>query len=226
VRVGVVDEITPKQLANGRVIARLGLKLDTTVKPLPSDSTLLVRPRSALGLKYVEITKGTRNTGYADGATIALGPGHAGSRRVRRGPLDVRQKTRVAVTGQPRRVRRRAGRPRAGLNVAIENLNPLLVNLAARHAEPRRSADQALAPVPRPGRDGGRGRAVAETQAALFGNLDTTFAGLAKVTGPIQDSITAARPRSTPRSAGCRSSGRSCATPRPSSASCARACAP
>ena len=36
----------------------LGLKLETTIKPLPVDSTVLIRPRSALGLKYVEITKG------------------------------------------------------------------------------------------------------------------------------------------------------------------------
>ena len=73
VRVGIVDEIKPKRLADGRVVAQIGMQLDTTIKPLPSDSTLLVRPRSALGLKYVEITKGTGARGYEDGATIALG---------------------------------------------------------------------------------------------------------------------------------------------------------
>src|SRR3954471_14055603 len=57
-RVGAVSEITPKQLDNGRVIAVLGLTLDKDAGPLPKDSTLLVRPRSALGLKYVEITRG------------------------------------------------------------------------------------------------------------------------------------------------------------------------
>src|SRR5436190_21874564 len=52
-RVGIVDEITPVRNRDGSVTARLGLKLQTTVKPLPDDSTVLVRPRSALGLKYV-----------------------------------------------------------------------------------------------------------------------------------------------------------------------------
>ena len=44
----------------------------STVKPLPNDSTVLVRPRSALGLKYVEITKGTSQQGFDDGATVPL----------------------------------------------------------------------------------------------------------------------------------------------------------
>ena len=72
-RVGVVDEITPRQLPNGRVVARLSLKLETTVKPLPIDSKLLIRPRSALGLKYVEITRGTSAKGFADGGKVGLG---------------------------------------------------------------------------------------------------------------------------------------------------------
>ena len=50
----------------------LTLKLETSVKPLPVDSTVLIRPRSALGLKYVEITKGTSSQGFEDGATIPL----------------------------------------------------------------------------------------------------------------------------------------------------------
>jgi virulence factor Mce-like protein len=71
-RIGVVDDITPKRLASGKVIAQLHMKLETTVKPLPKDSTILVRPRSALGLKYVEITKGTSTDGFAEGATIPV----------------------------------------------------------------------------------------------------------------------------------------------------------
>src|SRR3954469_25640334 len=63
-RVGVVDKITPKRLDGGKVIAQLHMKLETTVKPLPKDSTILIRPRSALGLKYVEITKGHATQGF------------------------------------------------------------------------------------------------------------------------------------------------------------------
>src|SRR5213595_359246 len=71
-RVGIVDDISPVRHKDGSVTARLGLKLQTTVKPLPKDSTVLVRPRSALGLKYVEITKGTSKDGYAEGATVPM----------------------------------------------------------------------------------------------------------------------------------------------------------
>src|SRR6476661_4824058 len=43
-RVGVIDEIVPVTHSNGRVTAQLLLKLDTTIKPLPEDSTILIRP--------------------------------------------------------------------------------------------------------------------------------------------------------------------------------------
>src|ERR1700749_2233335 len=46
-RVGSVSSLQPKTLPSGRVIAVAGLKLDKNAGPLPVDSTLLVRPRSA-----------------------------------------------------------------------------------------------------------------------------------------------------------------------------------
>ena len=61
-RVGVVDEITPKvveQDGERKSIAVIAMKLDKTVEPLSTDTTIKVRPRSALGLKYVEVTPGT-----------------------------------------------------------------------------------------------------------------------------------------------------------------------
>src|SRR3954453_18389172 len=57
-RVGTVSSVARKTGRDGPVIAVLGLKLAKAAGPLPADSTLLVRPRSALGLKYVEITRG------------------------------------------------------------------------------------------------------------------------------------------------------------------------
>src|SRR5204863_212306 len=71
-RVGVVDKIGTKELPNGQVIAVLDLKLETTVEKLPKDSTVLIRPRSALGLKYVQITQGTSKDGYENGGTVPL----------------------------------------------------------------------------------------------------------------------------------------------------------
>ena len=55
-RVGFVSAIEPQTNDDGVTVAVLTLKLEKSVAPLPRDSTLIVRPRSALGLKYVEIT--------------------------------------------------------------------------------------------------------------------------------------------------------------------------
>ena len=58
-RVGIVDAITPVALPGGRYEAELDLKLQTSVKPLPVDSTVLVRPRSALGTRTLSWYVGT-----------------------------------------------------------------------------------------------------------------------------------------------------------------------
>src|SRR3954465_7393587 len=47
-RVGSVDRIQPRIGRDGAVSARLTLKLERTIKPLPVDSRVIVRPRSAL----------------------------------------------------------------------------------------------------------------------------------------------------------------------------------
>ena len=71
-RIGVVTALTPRQLDNCRVIAVVDLTLDKDAGPLPKDSTLIVRPRSALGLKYVEITRGKSSASFQDGDTIPI----------------------------------------------------------------------------------------------------------------------------------------------------------
>jgi len=63
-RVGVVENITPKSVTTSgktHTIAVVSMKLDKTVEPLAKDSTVRVRPRSALGLKYVELTPAGRS---------------------------------------------------------------------------------------------------------------------------------------------------------------------
>ena len=58
-RVGAVDAITAKRSTNGTSDRRARRSSSSKdVGPLPKDSTLLIRPRSALGLKYVELTRG------------------------------------------------------------------------------------------------------------------------------------------------------------------------
>ena len=74
-RVGIVKNITTeRKTVDGkeRAIAVLDLKLDKKIQPLSVDSTLSVRPRSALGLKYVELIPGRSKKTFQDGDTIPL----------------------------------------------------------------------------------------------------------------------------------------------------------
>lgn len=75
-RVGVVDRIGPQMVKNSRgedkAVAVVRLKLDKVVEELPLDTKVLVRPRSALGLKYVELTPGSTQKGFRPGSTIPL----------------------------------------------------------------------------------------------------------------------------------------------------------
>jgi virulence factor Mce-like protein len=194
-RVGSVSALTPKTLPDGRVIAVAGLKLRRDVGPLPKDSTLIVRPRSALGIKYVEITRGTSARGYADGATVPL---------ARATPQPVELDQFLGMFDAPTRRAAQAnlrgfGDAFAGrgesLNTAIGSLRPLLRGvtpvmrtLSAPQTQLRRffTTLNDTAGIVAP---------AADEQAQLFENLDTTFRALRVVARPfIQDSITHATP--------------------------------
>ncbi|MGI8512402.1 MAG: MlaD family protein, partial [Solirubrobacteraceae bacterium] len=71
-RIGVVEELEPVTLAGGKTVALAKLKLDKKVGPIPVDSTAKIRPRSALGLKYVELKKGASKRTFRDGDTIPV----------------------------------------------------------------------------------------------------------------------------------------------------------
>ena len=68
-RVGQVAKIEP--VPNSSRGAQLTLKLDKSATPIPRDSTVRIRPRSALGLKYVELVRGKSGDELAEGSTIA-----------------------------------------------------------------------------------------------------------------------------------------------------------
>ncbi len=71
-RMGVIEGIKPVLLPNGVTAAQLTLKLDKVNGDIPKDSTIKIRPRSALGLKYVELYRGKSKSVFADGATMPL----------------------------------------------------------------------------------------------------------------------------------------------------------
>jgi virulence factor Mce-like protein len=69
-RIGVVTDMKPVRLADGSTGAELTMELEKAHGDLPKDSSLRIRPRSALGLKYVEVTKGTSKETFRNGDTI------------------------------------------------------------------------------------------------------------------------------------------------------------
>ena len=76
-RIGQVTRIAPVPGASDG--AKLTLQLDSSATPIPDDSTIKIRPRSALGLKYVELVRGRSTRELPDGGTItasaaAIGP--------------------------------------------------------------------------------------------------------------------------------------------------------
>jgi virulence factor Mce-like protein len=71
-RIGVITDIKPITLPDGSTGAQADMKLDKAVGEVPADSTIKVRPRSALGLKYLEFTRGKSGQNLADGDTIGV----------------------------------------------------------------------------------------------------------------------------------------------------------
>ncbi len=188
-RVGVVSRIDPKVARNGAVTALLTLKLETRVKPLSRDTSVVVRSRSALGLKYVQLTPGRSPKGFADGATMPL-------RNATPEPVEIDEFANTFDAKTRRNARRNlvifsdalVGRGR-DLNDAIRALAPLLTNLqpvARNLADPRTALGGFVRSL---ARTAAEVAPVAETQAALFRNLDTTFGALAGVRPQLQDTI-------------------------------------
>ena len=190
VRVGVVRSVTPVERADGEVAAELSLSLDQSAEPLPVDSTIAVRPKSALGLKFLQITPGDSGEGYEAGETI---PVTAATPE----PVDIDeffdmfdQPTREAI----RKNQAGFGNALAGRGPQINEALGALRRLA-EHGQP------VLRTLVAPSNDfAGFWRAlealaatvapVAETQASLFVALDRTFAAFAAVARPyIQETI-------------------------------------
>ncbi len=74
-RVGQVEKITTvRKRVDGeqRAVAVLDLELDKSIEPLARNSRVSVRPRSALGLKYVELIPGRGDRTFRNGDTIPL----------------------------------------------------------------------------------------------------------------------------------------------------------
>jgi len=71
-RVGEVTSIEAQEAPGGRVSARVHLLLEKTVQPLPVDTGVAVRPRSPLGLKYLDLKPGRSHTGVPSDGTLPV----------------------------------------------------------------------------------------------------------------------------------------------------------
>jgi virulence factor Mce-like protein len=194
-RVGVVEDVEPIQHEDGTVSAKLDLALDTDIEPLPEDSTIEVRARSALGLKYLEVTKGESSEGFAPGSIMPMAS-------AKEEPVDIDQVLNTFDRPTQLAIRQNLfefGNALAGrgptLNSAIGRLRPLLprlervmANLASPETRLGRfvsaMSDTAAEVAP-----------VAVQQADMFENLDVTFTALASVARPyIQETISESVP--------------------------------
>lgn len=190
VRVGVVEGIVPVAHANGTTSAALNLKLDPTVQDLPIDSTVIIRSRSALGLKYLQIVRGTSDTGFAEGVDMPL-------RAARPEPVEIDQVFSTFDVPTRRAMRENLtefGNALAGrgpdLNEAIGALQPLLPRLE-RVMRTLSDPESGISPFFKALEQSAAEVApVAEAQAQTFVGLDTTLAAFADVARPyLQDTI-------------------------------------
>jgi virulence factor Mce-like protein len=190
VRVGIVRSVRPVQLDDGRVAAELSLRLDQSVEPLPVDSTITIRPKSALGLKFLQLSPGDSSETFAAGDMIPLAS-------YKPEPVDIDQF--FDMFDEP--TRKAIQRSQAGFGNAFAGRGPQLNEGIGALRGLVENSQATLRTLVAPSTDfAGFWRAledlsatvapVALTQAEMFVALDRTFAAFARVSRPyIQETI-------------------------------------
>jgi virulence factor Mce-like protein len=171
-------------------VAKVNMVLNQDLDPLPDDSSLVVRAKSALGLKYLEIDRGNSSQGYKPGATIPLTAAHPE-------PVEIDQvfnmfdaPTRTAIQSNLLEFGNALAGRGVDLNEAIGQLKPLvqvLTPVMRNLADPNTGLSNFVSSL---SATAAEVAPVAEIQGQLFVDLDTTFGALARVSRPfIQESI-------------------------------------
>ncbi len=192
--VGLVDSISPARASGGQPIAVLNLKLDKVVQPLPVNSTFDVRLKGAIGLKYLQITPGNSKQTYPENATVPLTHSTA---EVDLGQVlsmfdpATRKGIQESTVGFSDALASRGSDINNAIGAflpLVRDLGPVATNLSSRKTDlggffrGLESFSSALTPV-------------AQAQADLYVNLDTTFRALAPVAVPfLQDWISETPP--------------------------------
>jgi virulence factor Mce-like protein len=196
-RVGVIDSIEPTRNpdpSNGAppIIAKVNLKLDKSVDPLPKDTHVRVRYKSSFGLKYLELTRG-KGSPLPEGSTIPVTqsttqtefddiyntfnrPTRSASRQVLIGFGDA-----FAARG-------------AALNETIQNLNPLFTYLkpvAQALTNPQTRLSRFF---PALARTAALVAPVSDQNAENFANMSATFAALSADPQALKNTISSGPP--------------------------------
>jgi virulence factor Mce-like protein len=185
-RVGIVSSVSPRENPRtGRFTAVAELHLEKKVQPLPANTKAVVQSVSAVGLKYLELEKGSSHATLKAGQTIPVSQ--------TREPVNIEElfnmfskPTRTAIKiNQNNFGDGLAGRG-LGLNNTIHELRPLVTNAvpALRNlANPATGLHELWVALDRVA---SQTAPVAEQNAQLFADLDTFFKAWASVRPSIE----------------------------------------
>ena len=185
-RVGIVSSLSPQENPRtGRVTAIANLKLEKKVEPLPADTKAVVQSVSAIGLKYLELEKGSARQTLKAGQTIPIAQ--------TREPVDIEElfnmfnkPTRTAIKINTNNFGDGLAGRGLGLNNTIHELRPLVTNaVPVLHnlALPATGLHELFVALDRVAAETAP---VAEQNAELFSNLDTFFKAWASVAPSIE----------------------------------------
>jgi phospholipid/cholesterol/gamma-HCH transport system substrate-binding protein len=171
-------------------VAKVNMELNQDLDPLPDNSTLVVRAKSALGLKYLEIDRGNSSQGFKPGSTIPLTAAHPE-------PVEIDQvfnmfddPTRTAIQSNLLEFGNALAGRGVDFNEAIGQLKPLVQVLTPVMRNLASSNTDLSGFVSGLSNTAAEVAPVAEIQGQLFVDLDITFGAFARVSRPfIQESI-------------------------------------
>lgn len=188
-RVGIVRKITGFARADGSTGARMELALEDTSDHLPVDSSVAIRPKSPLGLKYILITRGTSTRTIAQGGTLE-------TPRDPVRPVDIddwfnmfdeptRDGSQVNLLEYGTAFAGRGG----DINSALHDLNPTLEHAGPALDTLNSSATQFGKLFPALAQSAAEVAPIAQVQGQLFTNLAQTFQAFADNTKALEATI-------------------------------------
>jgi virulence factor Mce-like protein len=188
-RVGLISSLKPEQdKKTGRITAIADLKLEKGVEPLPADTRAVVQSATSIGIKYLELERGTSQNTLKQGATIPVSQ--------TREPVDLNQffdmfstKTRTAIQKNTINFGDGLAGRGLGLNETIATLRPLVTNaipVLRNIAAPKTGFRELWYALDRPAAETAP---VAQQNADFWSELDTFFKAWAGVAPSLERTI-------------------------------------